>query len=531
VTPRIPNVIGLVVFSIVILASRCANYEDVCIAGNVYFTDADCYARMTRVRMCLEHPGLIVRHHDFENFPAGTTPHTTAPLDYVILGLAMALKPFSAESLDLAGAFVSPLLALVGGWFLWWWSINFRYRWITLIIYAISPILVHGTELGRPDHQSLLMLLVTVAICTEWHLQAKTRTVTNPGATRWNIVGGIVWALAIWTSAYESLVVFLVVLVASTVGNARTTFGSSRRIGWIYFAIVIALAVLIERRVPSLSILYANALFQNWAKTIGELAHVSPANPVWLNWCGYLLLAAPFLIWLSLTRTKNRDAAVPPFVVTLLIATYLLTIWQARWAYFFVLIFALALPHLLEVVKSRAAVWVVFLLSIFPILRGWDETIWPNQPRQADRAARRNQSVQLRLLALSVRSSRSQPFLAPWWLSPEIAYWSNQPGVAGSSHESLAGVEDSAHFFITEDWGTARKLLENRQVVWIMASDWERTGPNSAAILGIRVPPHPVCKTLDKTPSTVPPFLVLSAQTGVAKLYRVTAREKSSSYR
>jgi len=28
--------------------------------------------------------------------------------------------------------------------------------------------LVHGTELGRPDHQSLSMLLVTIAICAEW---------------------------------------------------------------------------------------------------------------------------------------------------------------------------------------------------------------------------------------------------------------------------------------------------------------------------------------------------------------------------
>src|ERR1043166_6310627 len=63
--------------------------------------------------------------------------------------------PFHA--LDFTGAFVSPLVALLGAWFLWWWSrrMQFRYRWVMLILYAISPILVHGTELGRPDHQSL----------------------------------------------------------------------------------------------------------------------------------------------------------------------------------------------------------------------------------------------------------------------------------------------------------------------------------------------------------------------------------------
>ncbi|HCP92154.1 MAG TPA: hypothetical protein DIT76_08950, partial [Spartobacteria bacterium] len=167
-------VLEIVILSALILAARCANYQDVFVAGNVYFTDADCYARMTRVRMCEQHPGLIVRHHDFENYPHGTTPHTTAPLDYLILTLSILLKPFTAHAIDLAGALISPLLALLGGWFLWWWSrlMKFRYRWAMLILYAISPILVHGTELGRPDHQSLSILLVTIAICAEWTLQS-----------------------------------------------------------------------------------------------------------------------------------------------------------------------------------------------------------------------------------------------------------------------------------------------------------------------------------------------------------------------
>ena len=151
--------VEIAILSALILATRCANYQDVFIAGNIYFVDADCYARMTRVQMCDVSPGLIVRHHAFENFPEGTTPHTTAPFDYLILALSMlivAARPAVAPyHFDLAGAFISPLLALLGGWFLWWWSrrMQFRYRWVMLIIYAISPILVHGTDLGRPDHQ------------------------------------------------------------------------------------------------------------------------------------------------------------------------------------------------------------------------------------------------------------------------------------------------------------------------------------------------------------------------------------------
>ena len=110
---------ALIVFEIVlltalILATRCANFQEVFVAGNVYFVDADCYARMTRAQMVREKPGLIVRHHAFENFPQGTTPHTTAPLDYLIVALSLFLNPFTANPLDLAGAFVSPLLSLLG---------------------------------------------------------------------------------------------------------------------------------------------------------------------------------------------------------------------------------------------------------------------------------------------------------------------------------------------------------------------------------------------------------------------------------
>jgi hypothetical protein len=45
------GIIEITTLSVLILATRCANYQDVFIAGNVYFTDADCYARMMRVRM------------------------------------------------------------------------------------------------------------------------------------------------------------------------------------------------------------------------------------------------------------------------------------------------------------------------------------------------------------------------------------------------------------------------------------------------------------------------------------------------
>jgi len=527
-------VVEIVILSTLVLATRCANYQDVFVAGNVYFVDSDCYARMTRVRVCATKPGLILRHHDFENFPQGTTPHTTAPLDYLILGLALPLKPFTAQPLDMAGAFVSPLLALTGAWFLWWWSrrMKFRYRWVVLILFAISPILVHGTEVGRPDHQSLLILLVTIGICAEWRLQTaadppsrSSGAAGTAAATELNrlaVVSGAAWGFALWVSAYEPPVLFFIVLVTSFLLNPRALFGQDRRAGWILFATIIAAALLIERRAPSFAIPESSAIFKNWASTIGELAHVSPANPVWFRWCGYLVLLAPFLIWISVRARKDGAEGLHALAIYVLsIATYFLTIWQARWAYFFVLIFALALPELLAPIKSGTAVWIAFVLSMFPVLRDWDETLWPNETQLASHLEKQVESAQIREVALTLASSELQPFLAPWWLSPSIAYWSGQPGIAGSSHESLEGIEDSARFFLSDDQERARSILHNDNVAWVFAYDSQRVTQNSAAVLNEAVPTGPLCRVLDRTPSHAPPFLIFSAQTPACKLYRV----------
>ena len=520
----IVGTIEIAILSALILATRCANYQDVFVAGNIYFADADCYARMTRVQMCAKNPGLMVRHHDFENFPQRTTPHTTAPFDYLILGLSLLLKPFTTQPLDLAGAFTSPLLALIGGWFLWWWSrrMKFRYRWVMLILYAISPILVHGTELGRPDHQSLLILLVAIAICAEWRLQTAAGTAASIEVNRWAVVSGVAWGFAIWVSAYEPLVIFFMVTATAFLINRAAFFGRDRRMGWILFAAIIVMALLIERRLPSFAIFHSSLIFKNWARTIGELAHISPVNPVWFRWCGYLLLVTPFLIWMIVRRNfKKSERPMPWFVLVLLVATYGLTIWQARWGYFFVLIFAIALPVLLEPIKSPVAVWIAFVLSMFPILRDWDQKFWPNEEQFAGRVEKRVESVQIRDLALSLRSSEVHPFLAPWWFSPSIAYWSGQPGVGGSSHESLDGIEDSARFFISEDLQKAREILQKHRVTWVFAYDWQRVAQNSAAILNERVPPNSLCRVLDRTPGQAPRFVNFSAQNPTCKLYRV----------
>jgi hypothetical protein len=79
-------------------------------------------------------------------------------------------------------------------------------------------------------------------------------------------------------------------------------------------------------------------------------------------------------------------------------------------------------------------------------------------------------------------------------------------------------------YFVSEDWETARTILENHQVAWVIVYDPERATQNSAQILGLSTPQHPVCVVLDRTAARAPRFLVLSAQNGAMKLYRIVER-------
>jgi hypothetical protein len=524
---RIPLLVEVVILAALILATRCANYQNVFIAGNVYFTDADCYARMTRVRICAEHPGKIIRRHDFENFPQGTVPHTTAPLDYLILLLSWLLQPLTTHAIDLAGAVISPLLALFAGWFLWWWSrsMKLRYRWAMLLLFALSPILVHGIELGRPDHQSLLMLLLVLAICAEWKLR-------TTASRRWSLTSGFAWGMALWVSLYEPLILLLVLFIFYAICDRRQLTGQPRRIGWVALGVIFALSLLIERRISRFPISTNDPILTNWSRTIGELMPVRFTDPIWFQWCGLFLIATPLLLWIAVRKEHRSDGATgPPArenfrsralpIFALLVACYALTLWQARWGYFFAMLFVIALPLLLEQMKSRCFGWLLFVVSLFPILQDWDGRLWPNESESTRRMEARLEAAEWRDLATQIRSRRAEPFLAPWWLSPSIAYWSGQPGVAGSSHESLPGIAETARFCLTNDAETASEILRSHHVAWVFAYNSDRVLQNSAALLNVSIAGEALGKILDRTPGRAPKFLRLQAQNDFGKLYRV----------
>jgi hypothetical protein len=163
-------------------------------------------------------------------------------------------------------------------------------------------------------------------------------------------------------------------------------------------------------------------------------------------------------------------------------------------------------------------------------MKHWDETIWPNENQAVLRAERRLEATQWRVAAAAIASKTEAPFLAPWWLSPAVAYWSGQPGVAGSSHEAIDGIARSARFFLAADPETAREILLTGRVGWVLAYDAERTLENSAALMGVASPANPLCRVLDRTPSQAPGFLQLVSQNGAGKLFRTSFSEEKHDF-
>jgi hypothetical protein len=315
----------------------------------------------------------------------------------------------------------------------------------------------------------------------------------------------------LWVSFYEPLILLAILILAQLLAARKTFLTRNRLIGWAVGGAIVLLALAIEQRLPAWP---GNArIFSNWAATIGELRPTSINDPVWLRWTGLLLIPLPALLWIAVRRTRT----MPAFLAALVIASFALTLWEARWAYFFVLLFALALPAALSVIGNRIAAWFLIVISLFPILKDWDEKLWPNEFQTALIGERRLEVVGWRQAARQIDG----PFLAPWWWSPATAYWSNQPGVAGSSHEALDGIEQSARFFAAPDPETAEAILRKNKVAWVFAYDADRTVANSALILGISAPENPLGRVLDRTPSQAPAFLQLAAQNAVGKLFRV----------
>ncbi len=503
-----PQRLGLWAFGLLLLlgatALRFHNLTNVLVGGHFYFVDADCYSRLSRVRMVLAQPGNPVRRQFFENWPEGVQSHATAPLDYLIAGLERMLHwgwprvgrvgALADAALDLAGALVSPLLGLALGMFVWCWARGLvrgdgsrpAWWWVAPLLVALSPPLVHASVFGRPDHQSLLVVLLGVGLAAEERMLQRAA----PG---WAWAGGLCFGMALWVSLYEPLVL-LAGAAAAGMCFWRASWMRWHRVQW---ALCLALPVCLGVWIDGLELVVPRAgsveLLKRWAGTIGELGRIEDFS-VLSNWGGYLWACVPVGLWLEARRTR-RGPAVWGWLLVLGLATAL-SIWQLRWTPYWGLILALCAPMALAGASDSRLVLPALLAAFFPVATEWNARLFPDAKTRATRHLDRSELINARRAAERMRSEEVQPFLAVWWLSPALAYWSGQPAVAGSGHEGIEGISDSARFFLSTDPVVAKEILSARRVRYVVASDSARAVENACRILGSAPPGAPLAELL-----------------------------------
>ena len=511
---------------------RCHNRSQIFHDKGVYFIDGDCYSRMTRAKMVSEGQ-WIIRHHDFENWPIGITPHTTAPLDWMIAALKPAVDlafkagvvsnadTWRTQTLDVAGALISPLLGVLTAAWLWWWAgaMKLQFRSAMVLLFALSPIAVHGTVLGRPDHQSLLMFLLAVALgCELWLIRPEDDG--KRSHRWWGIAAGSAWGLALWVSLYEPLVLLVPVITARLLRERKTLLAVGSRGEWIALLGFFLLGLLVDGwriEVPNAAL---RENFTRWSSTILELRHLSPAEPLLWQWLGLLVLAAPVLLCLAGREDRCAFVLLGGFAII-----FGLTVWQQRWGYFLLLTFAVSLPWQLRAFRDTRMAWLAFAIGLWPVVSSWraemkDLLRGENGPAifdqaKEDQAWRQLAQTRLRTIALKMREGPRTGFIAPWWFSPQVAYWSGQPGVAGTSHQSLPGIVDAARFLLADDPEKAAEILRRRRVGWVIVDpsadvverDRLHVVTNSEKVLGVAAPKEPLGAVLNDHPRQAPPFL------------------------
>jgi len=500
--------LGLAVLGVAASFSRSG---EVFAAGQVFFLDPDCYSRMTRVAL-MEEGQMSLQSHSFENAPYGTVPHTTAPMDWSIFLLGRTFALFGiGNSRDLAGALISPLFGLAFFALIALFLYQVPYGWCGLLLLAVSPIIGHAFAAGRPDHQSMVLLF-----CTAGYLFWPDRV---PNHLVRCVLSAFFWAVALWVSLFEPLILLLG--LCGLMAFQQRSWPKIPIPALVVFFATLGFALAFDGWRFSWPDQEMRHYFPKWAESIGELHGASFSKIV--AWSSFFAPLVPLLlIWRA--RAKGEDSRLAISAATLLLVFWVLTLDASRWGYFLVVATALSLPVALSSVPWGKTVVVAFLLSLWPVAADWDRSLFPS----GEQLKRRNEQIAegwlLRDLASRIPPNSTGTILAPWWLSPALAYWSGIPCVAGSSHQSLPGTLDASRFYLSQSSAEGEEVLRKRKVQWVIVDDPDRTVTEAQSLLGPGLTNSVMAVELFR--GRAPGFLHRIARNPYFSLYQVQPEDK-----
>jgi hypothetical protein len=180
------------------------------------------------------------------------------------------------------------------------------------------------------------------------------------------------------------------------------------------------------------------------------------------------------------------------------------------------------MPSALHVIRPRWLGYGLFAASLWPVASTLERDLFPDGETERLVFENLHESQQLRQAAHALANFQGDGILGPWWLTPALVYWSGKNGVAGSSHESLAGTIDTARFFVAQDETEAKSILLKRHPDFIVVCDADRLLDNSYTVLAeTGKPANQLAAILFRTPSRCPYYLRPVFQNPSIKIYQV----------
>ena len=465
------TIVALLALTLLYFCPRLSRFEIVFSDLRPTFLEADCYTRLERVREIERNHFLPIRYHHFENAPFGVVSHVTCPLDYAILLLSLPFRCIlSADAArELAGVWISPLLGLVGLLVMWLMLKAVRGCWWVLCAYSTFPAIAWAQNIGRPDHQSLLVVLLSWVLVAEWLILNEKKN------NRLLFFNGAAWGLALWVSFWEPLVFCFLIFFLQLFFRQGTWLKRDHHFFFPLGTCLILRFVLdpLPRLPDSADVVY----LQNWARIVGELRGSSLLETIY--WTG---LWIPLVVVSSFTlfpKVSSRKAVI--FVLVLLCITTILNFWQVRWSPYTALTVATLgiLFYFLNGIDIKKIFWAIVASVWIPVY--YAQSVWEwRQPFEG--------VSELHKIS-KIISSEPGTILAPWWISPPLGYLAEARYVASSSHQSISGIVDASEFFITPHWSRARKILIDREVNWIVTAEPEKMYTTSLAVVrGLYLP-------------------------------------------
>jgi hypothetical protein len=487
------------------VAARCHDVRQVFVNHAVYLKDPGGYARLIRVRGLESALAETVSGPGFEKAPVVAE---SLPLDALVLGLKKAinglllgldpnhLSVLRGQELDLAGALIAPLLALLTCVLLGFWArCAAPSRWSAAalpFLFAVSPLVAHGALLGAPDDGTLLLAALAVGLASEFRL-------TSLPSRPWMISGGAAWALALWVSWQESLVLMGTVVLLWASFHPRGLLSRERWPWLLAFCLLGSCAIAAQTwaLADSSSTLHSlrGGVGSEWASGFGGVA----------GWVGAGLLVSPVLLAVAGRRDRRAWAGLLLLVLAA-VAQYGLG-WGRHWVEIGCLLFLMSLPWMLEVFGRPWVGWGLLGISLWPLASMWDRILYPEDEARQYALQQGVERSLLRDVGLRMRSGPPGKFLAPWWLSPPLAYWSGQSALTGGGRLNGPGVLDSARFYLSASHEQAQPLAERAEIRWIVADEPARVVEDSRQWLGGEVPETPLARALMDRPHSVAPWL------------------------